>query len=96
MACIQRNKKQKEEEKMTESAFSQVRRTAKIVEQGKKLEDSLRIVISAAHGRKADDIDKASKFVEDNLLKDSKLTELLRVQNIDFPLACEAVRRKDG
>ena len=66
---------------MTENPFKTVRRTAEVVETGKKLEDALRVVISAAHGRKADDIDQASKLVEDNLLKNNKLTNLLRTSS---------------
>lgn len=63
---------------MTENSFTTVRRIAQVVETGKKLEDALRVVISAAHGRKADDVEKASQLVENSLLKNNKLTDLLR------------------
>ena len=63
---------------MTENSLTTVRRIANVVETGKKLEDALRVVISAAHGRKADDVEKAAQLIEDSLLKNNKLTDLLR------------------
>lgn len=62
------------------SAFKLVKETAEVSETSTNLEEALKTLIAAAHGREAKNVNDATKLVERLLLKDNRLKRLLRVE----------------
>ena len=60
-----------------ESPFATVKRTWEAEQKAKEIKSALETIVSAAHGRNAENVEEATKIVEKNLIKDNRIVNIM-------------------
>ena len=63
--------------KYTESSFKKVKRTWDVSLEANKILKALKVIVAAAHGKKATDISDATKIVENTLIKNDAIVDIM-------------------
>jgi DNA-binding protein len=63
--------------KYTESSYKKVARTWDVILEANRIVKALKVIVAAAHGKKATDVLDATKIVENTLIKDKRIVDIM-------------------